>query len=152
MRKYYCGTDLDPRFVMAWEDQKIKKIQFNSIIELKDYIKMFYDLDDWGKTEFFMWVTEFNLSFEEAIYRASFDNFTLLYPDINDSIEAIVEYLNGEVFVHDHMKTIWNTIKNAFVYHADLNEDFINFLEKNNIIGEFVNPGDGETWYYYKGE
>lgn len=151
MRIYYHETDLDSRFSRAWEYMKEKCIQFNSIVELKNYIKMFYELSDYDKTEWFMWVTEFDCSFEEAFYRASFDSFTLLYPDIDDSIEAVVEYLNERAFIPDYIKTIWNTLKTAFVDYADLNEGFINFLEDNNVIGEFVNPGDGETWYYYKG-
>ena len=152
MRIYYHDSNLDPRFIMAWEYQKEKCVLFNSIVELKNYIKMFYELSDYDKTEWFMWVTEFDYTFEESFDRVSFDNFTLLYDNIDDSLEAVVEYLNEKVLVPDYYKTIWSTIKTAYVDYADLNEEFINFLEDNNVIGEFVNPGDGETWYYYKGK
>ena len=152
MRIYYHDSDLDPRFIMAWERQKEKCVLFNSIVELKDYIKMFNELRDYEKTEWYMWVCEYDYSFEEAFDRVWPETFTLLYPDVDDSIEAVVEHLNNKVIIPDYMKTIWNTVKTAFVDHADLNEEFINFLEDNNVIGEFVNPADGETWYYYKGE
>ena len=152
IRPYYHETNLDPRFSRAWELQKEKCVQFDSIVELKNYIKMFNELTDWDKTQWYMWVTEFNQSFDEAFDSVWPENMSLLYPEIEDSITTIIEYLKNRVIVPDYIKPIMNAILNAYENYAEIDDAFIKYLEDANIIGEFVNPADEETWYYYKGE
>ena len=152
MKNSYYESFVDPRFYRAWEYQKEKGVKFSSIVELKKYLKMFNDLEEWERTEWFMFVHEFNQTFENAFWNTGTENPYLLYPDIDDSIEYVVEYLKNKIVVPDYIKSIWNAIMIAYTNYAEINEKFINFLEDNNVIGEFVNPGDGETWYYYKGE
>ncbi len=150
IRPYYHETNLDFRFSRAWEIQKEKCELFDSVVEIKTYIRMFNTLTEYEKTLWFMWVSEYGNSFHEAFWRVRDDDFSLLYDDKYVFLDRITDYINDNVVVNKKIKRLWNAMKKLWTDHSEIDEDFMDVLENANVVGEFVDPSTDVVWYYYK--
>ena len=150
IRPYYHETNLDFRFSRAWEIQKEKCELFDSVVEIKTYIRMFNTLTEWEKTRWFMWVSEFENSFPEAFENVRDVDFPLLHNDKYVFLNRITDYINDNIVVNKNIKRLWNAMKKLWTDHTEIDDDFIDVLEDANVVGEFVNPATDEVWYYYK--